>query len=97
MRHVRVRVFGSPLREFLVLGEDGVDHLIQDVIRRLAEKRGIRVQCLGVFSIESGDVSPYLFSAGSRFDQRHPTPLLTLKCVRNAGIDLARIARRSAR
>jgi len=97
MRHVRVSVFGSPLHEFLVLGEHGVDNLVQHVVRGLAEERRVRVQRLGVLSIESRDVPQDLFPAGSRFDERHPTLLLTQKCVRNAGRDLASFARRSAR
>jgi hypothetical protein len=97
MRHVRVPVFCSPLDEFLVFGEHGINHLIEDVVSRLAEERGVRVQRLRGFSIESRNVPQDLFPAGPRFDERHPTLLLTLKCVRNAGIDLARFPRRSAR
>jgi hypothetical protein len=97
MWHVRVAVFGSPLDELLVLGEHGVDHLIQDVVRRLAEKRSVRMQCLSVLAVESRDVSQDLFPARSRFDERHPALPFTQKCVRNCRLDLARFARRSAR
>jgi hypothetical protein len=90
-------VFRSPLNEFLVLGEHGINHLIEDVVSRLAEERGVRVQRLRGLSIESRDVPQDLFPARTRFDERHPTLLFTLKCVRNAGLDLARFARRLAR
>jgi hypothetical protein len=92
-----VRVFGSPLDKFLVLAEDGVDQLIEHVIGGLAEKRGVRVQCLSVFSVESRDVPQDLFATRSRFDQRHPTLLVTLKCVRNDRPDRAQFAQRFAR
>jgi hypothetical protein len=97
MRDVRVGVLGSPQGEFLVPREHGVDDLVQDVVSGLAEERGVRVQCLGVFSIESRDVPQDLFPAGARFDQGHPTLLFTQKCTRNARRDRARLARRLAR
>ena len=68
-------MFCSPLDEFLVFGEHGINHLIEDVVSRLAEERGVRVQRLRGFSIESRNVPQDLFPAGPRFDERHSTLL----------------------
>src|SRR4051794_27104457 len=90
-----MRMIRTPLHELLVLRQDSVDHLIEHVVGRLAEERRVRMQRLGVFSIEPRDVADDLFSAGPWFDKRHSTLLLTHKRALDVLPKAARLARRS--
>src|SRR5438093_13619088 len=62
---------GSPLQELFVLCEHGVDHLIEYVLGRLAEKVRVRVQRFVVLTIKASPMFDKLLAASSRLDQRH--------------------------
>ena len=47
----------TPGEELLVFGEHGVNELIEDVLGRLTEKRGVRKQRLVGFAIQARDVT----------------------------------------
>ena len=66
---------GSPLQELFVLCEHGVDHLIQHVLGRLAEKVRIGIQRFVVLAIEASPMFDKLLAAGPRLDQRHTCSL----------------------
>ena len=96
VRYVRVSVIGAPFREVFISREHRVDHLIEHVVGRLAEERRVRMQRLGVFSIEPSEVAEDLFSAGPWFDERHSTPLLTQERGFEVRPKVTHLARRSA-
>ena len=68
-RDERLRMGGAPLLEVLVLGEDGIDHLVEHVLGRLADEVRVRVQRLVGLPIETRAMSNELLSAGARLDQ----------------------------
>src|ERR1700730_12403831 len=61
----------SPANELLVFRKDGVDHLVQHELCRLADALCVGVQRLVVLAIESRAVSHELFPACARLDERH--------------------------
>src|SRR5688572_33381737 len=64
-------MLSSPREEFLVLGEHGVDEVIEYVFSGLAEEVCVRVERRVVLAIEAIDVPHELFSARAGFDEWH--------------------------
>ena len=61
----------TPGEELLVFGEHGVNELIEDVLGRLTEKRGVRKQRLVGFAIQPRDVPDDVLPARAGLDHRH--------------------------
>src|SRR5437899_6469860 len=70
-RHIRVAMLSTPGNKILVLGQDGINELIDHVIGWLAEELRVRVQRLVVLAIETRNVPYKLLAARTRFDHRH--------------------------
>src|SRR5918993_5001676 len=64
-------MLSSPREEFLVLGEHGIDELIEYVFSGLAEEVCVREERLVGLAIEASDVPHELFSARAGFDEWH--------------------------
>jgi hypothetical protein len=69
--HEGLPMFCAPRLEVLVLTEDGVDHLIENVVRGLANELGIGEQGFVRLAIQSRDVPDQLLSTRTRFYERH--------------------------
>jgi hypothetical protein len=67
-------MFGAPLLEIAILREDGIDELIQGVVRWFADDRGVREECLVILFVEARDVADRVFLPSARLDRRHVSP-----------------------
>src|SRR5262245_51104515 len=61
----------APREEFLVLAEHGVNQLIEHILGRLAEERGIREQRLVALPIQPRNVADQVLPARAGLDHRH--------------------------
>ena len=73
---------GAPRLEIAVLGEHGFHELIQHVLGRLADERGVREQRLVVLPIQARDVANEVLLRRARFDGWHGLLLVSQMDVR---------------
>src|SRR5580658_4203068 len=82
-RDTGLRMVRSPAHKLLVFGEDGVDQLVQHVLRRLADHVCVRVQGLVVLLIQPRTVLDESLTTGAGFDDRHNHSFQD-RCVRRS-------------
>lgn len=64
-------MFSAPSHELFILGEDGINQLIEDVFNGLAEELRVRVQRLVRLVFKTRDKTNECLPACPRLDQRH--------------------------
>ena len=64
-------MFGAPCLKVLVLAEDRIDHLIEDVVSRLADELGIGKQGFVRLAVQPRNVPDQLLSTRTRFYEWH--------------------------
>ena len=70
-------MFGAPGLKVAVFGEHRFDELIEHVLGRLADERGVREQRLVVLPIEPREVADEMILRRARFDCGHGLLLFT--------------------